>query len=158
MSHVRDDALIMMEKLKSLGQRPLLLTGTFVRSKGCWEAEDLCPYDLPDQAKSIVGKIKMLYAALLEGWSPPDDVPPLIRKRKRDPTIKLFWKKKRTLKDCTAHTSVDVFPIMRLGKQRTRKGVIEIQVFWEPCRVCGKTWPFSWEPASNVILTNTNQF
>ncbi|XP_049442247.1 uncharacterized protein LOC125894707 [Epinephelus fuscoguttatus] len=55
-------------------------------------------------------------------------------------------RKKKNMKDCP-HNQLEMFAIREILKTRNRKGRTEHLYDWQPCTLCGKTWPPSWQPA-----------
>ncbi|XP_046873061.1 uncharacterized protein LOC124465367 [Hypomesus transpacificus] len=80
--------------------------------------------------------------------TPAPRVETLKKKRQRKPDSRTQQKKQK--KECLYHTSLKVFPIRSVIKERVRKGISEIFVDWQPCPVCGEEWPKSWQPKATI--------
>ncbi|RXN07168.1 MORC family CW-type zinc finger 3-like protein [Labeo rohita] len=106
---IKDEAIVMLEKLHAIGYKPVLLLGKETKKKKN-KCEILTPRcTLSTYAKDFLQKI--------EG---PRHMP----------------KRKKPQKNCSYHTRLEAFPIRSVVRERVRKGKAEILVDWEPCPIC----------------------
>ncbi|XP_072563342.1 uncharacterized protein [Paramormyrops kingsleyae] len=148
---IKDEAIVMLEKLHAIGYKPVLLLGKETKKKKN-KCEILTPRcTLSTYAKDYLQKIGSFYEYLCEGWdqNSSDSDAELItlhltscdpveeQEEQGQPWAQLISVAKR-------ESQRDQGICLR-GKSYKR-GKAEILVDWEPCPICGKEWAHSWQP------------
>ncbi|KAL3066006.1 hypothetical protein OYC64_016028 [Pagothenia borchgrevinki] len=77
---------------------------------------------------------------------PPNQVQIMLEPSRQIPPMRQPRKRAKTMKDCS-HNHLEVFPVRKIIKTRNRKGGTEHLYDWEPCTICGMSWPPSWQAA-----------
>ncbi|KAF1382089.1 hypothetical protein PFLUV_G00160820 [Perca fluviatilis] len=72
-SHFLDDIEVTMEKMKTLGLRPLLFYGVYDEKRSRYDTKVICPYSTSNETEVMLKKINMLYSVLLQAWTPEDE-------------------------------------------------------------------------------------
>ncbi|XP_039677176.1 uncharacterized protein LOC120572041 isoform X3 [Perca fluviatilis] len=62
-----------MEKMKTLGLRPLLFYGVYDEKRSRYDTKVICPYSTSNETEVMLKKINMLYSVLLQAWTPEDE-------------------------------------------------------------------------------------
>ncbi|KAM8725076.1 uncharacterized protein AB9X84_004524 isoform 1-T3 [Acanthopagrus schlegelii] len=70
-SHIRDEAYMLLEKLQALGIRAVLLMARPVRKTNAWQSEVLTPRcELTETSSTFLQRMKDVYDIVVKGWTP----------------------------------------------------------------------------------------
>ncbi|XP_030263855.1 uncharacterized protein LOC115575732 [Sparus aurata] len=70
-SHIRDEAHMLLEKLQALGIRAVLLMARPVRKTNAWQSEVLTPRcELSETSSTFLQRMKDVYNIVVKGWTP----------------------------------------------------------------------------------------
>ncbi|XP_036944264.1 uncharacterized protein LOC119013649 isoform X2 [Acanthopagrus latus] len=70
-SHIRDEAHMLLEKLQALGIRAVLLMARPVRKTNAWQSEILTPRcELTETSSTFLQRMKDVYNIVVKGWTP----------------------------------------------------------------------------------------
>ncbi|XP_073350196.1 uncharacterized protein [Pagrus major] len=70
-SHIRDEAYMLLEKLQALGIRAVLLMARPVRKTNAWQSEVLTPRcELTETSSTFLQRMKDVYNIVVKGWTP----------------------------------------------------------------------------------------
>ncbi|XP_008285933.1 uncharacterized protein LOC103361593 [Stegastes partitus] len=152
-SSVKDEAIILLEKLHALGYKPVLLLGKQNKSKKKLQCKILTPRcSLTAYAKDSLEKIGSLFERVCKA-----KVVSLKRKNSENSSYTPGNKKgrhmprrKQSQRNCSYHTRLEALPFRTVLQERVRKGKLEILIDWEPCPECGKEWAPSWQPKESI--------
>ncbi|XP_053709852.1 uncharacterized protein LOC128752551 isoform X2 [Synchiropus splendidus] len=130
-SRVMDEAQMLLEKLHALGHRAVVFLARPGKKAGTWSSQVVhSKWHLTGQASKCLDRMKDLYEVVVTG------LPPRKSRKTEDGS-----------KECSHMVGDDgYYPVKRVVKTKHQKGKVMKLIEWEPCSMCGKSFPLQWVP------------